>query len=87
MKALDEGSKGASFHGGLYEALASVVLWCSCLLGGGCTIGEGRTPSREVLHLSNCWLECLVGEVAHKVRFVRKGFLYKATRSNSARFE
>jgi hypothetical protein len=81
MEALDEGSKGASFHGGIWESLASIVLWCSCLLGGG------RTPSREVLHLSDCCMECLVGEVAHKVRFVCKGFFYKATRSKGARFE
>jgi hypothetical protein len=48
MEVKEEGSKGACFHGGLYEALASIFLWCSCLLGGE------RTPSREVFYLSDC---------------------------------
>jgi hypothetical protein len=45
--------------------LITIVLWCSYLLGGGHTIGGGHTPSREALHLSDSWLESLVGEVAH----------------------
>ena len=87
MEAKEEGKRGTSFHGGLQEALASIYLWCSFLLGGGCTIGGGRTPSREVFYLLDCCLECLVGEVAHKDRFVCKGFFYKATRSKGVRFE
>ena len=57
------------------------------MLGGGRTIGGGHTPSRDVFYLSDCLLECLVGEVAYKGRFVCKGFFYKALSSKGARLD
>jgi hypothetical protein len=86
MEAKDEGSKGASLHGG-FGTLAPIYLWCSYLLGGGCTIGRGCTPSGHELYLAVCCLVCFVGEVAHKSIFVCKGFFYKALRSKGARLE
>jgi hypothetical protein len=50
LEALEEGSLGASIHGGAMGAWTLLFVVITCLLGGG------RTPSRQELDLRDCRL-------------------------------
>jgi hypothetical protein len=81
LEALEEGSLGASIHGGAMGAWTLYYFVVITLLGGG------RTPSRQELDLRDCRFVCFSGEVAHKSTFVCKGFFFRATKVKGASLE